>query len=93
MSRYQKCICCHERGHLIAQCPQFHADLMKPSAGTCARCGGPGNFMPYKLPSVGRRAPSVEAIFVCACCSLPGCTHSPDLTTADLSAPFLAQER
>lgn len=70
------CIHCHQKGHRIMQCSQFHADLMKPAPGVCGRCGGAGTFMPYVARAAQAKQPaSVEARFFCPCCSVSTCSH------------------
>lgn len=72
MSR--RCIHCQQTGHVLLDCPTFLEDLLKPSPGVCARCGGPGTFFPARsMRSDG--ADQVEARLVCSCCSYPACQH------------------
>jgi hypothetical protein len=76
------CIHCGEKGHLILQCAQFRADMLKPSPGVCARCGAASTFMPYTIPATGKRPPSVEAVLICPCCSTTACSHKRTAVSA-----------
>jgi len=73
----RQCICCHQKGHRIMDCPKFHEEMRQPSVGTCGRCGGRGMFMPYvDMPAKGKVAERIEARLLCACCSYATCPHT-----------------